>query len=85
VLEAIKEIEGVISVEVKDVKEQSDAGFFNFIIENKKFIDVKTPLFFKMSEHGNVIHELKNLDISLEEIFLQLTSENIEVNTEVNA
>jgi ABC-2 type transport system ATP-binding protein len=84
VLEAIKDIEGVVGVEMNNVKDGMDTGFTNFIIENRKYTDVKTPLFFKMSECGNVIHEMKDLDISLEEIFLQLTNEDSIVDLEVD-
>lgn len=74
----IKGIDGIISIEEqigKDTKEQ-DNGFFNYIIENEKSIDIKTPLFFALAKAGHPIHELKPLDMTLEDIFMQLTAED---------
>ena len=82
IADVIRKIDGVIKVDGIRPKDDIGAGFSDFIIENKKSIDVRTPLFFKMAEKGYAIHELKSVNLSLEEIFLQLTAEenrNLEV------
>lgn len=75
VLELIQGINGIIKVEDQNVKRDGN-GFSYYAIENDKSFDVKTDFFFTMAKNGYPIHELKPLDISLEDIFLQLTAEN---------
>lgn len=71
----IQSIPGVIGVESSPAASLA-SGFFDYTIENEKFIDVKTPLFLTMAQHQMIIHELRALDISLEDVFLQLTAES---------
>lgn len=78
----IQGVKGVIRFEVPPTNDHGKMGFFDYIIENEKSVDVKTPLFFGLAEQGFVIHEMRALDISLEDIFLQLTGED-EANGEV--
>lgn len=73
VLSEIKVLEGVLHVSIQKI-EPAD-GFFGYIIEKSKNIDVKTPLFFKMASLGYAIHELRPVNASLEDIFIQLTAE----------
>lgn len=83
---ALKGIEGLISIEEqagKDTNEQNN-GFCNYIIENEKGIDVKTPLFFALAKAGYPVHELRPLNMTLEEIFMQLTDEGGDDIREVN-
>ncbi|ACL70051.1 ABC transporter ATP-binding protein [Halothermothrix orenii] len=68
-----KEIEELDGVKQVDLKE----GKFN--IETGHKGDVRRNLFFKMAELGYPILEMKTIDLSLEEIFLQLTTEEEEV------
>lgn len=72
----IKELKGVIRVE--EAGGRQVAEFCDYIIENEKAVDVKTPLFFALANREFVIHEMRPLDISLEDIFLQLTAEDYE-------
>lgn len=76
VLAKINEIDGILSIETSP--DTVNAGFNNYIIEKSKAIDVKTPLFFSMANEGFVIHEMSPLNISLEDVFLELTSEKSE-------
>ncbi|HEX3044616.1 MAG TPA: ABC transporter ATP-binding protein [Bacillota bacterium] len=76
-LHLIQEIQGVIRVESIENQENKAAGLFDYLVENEKAADVKTPLFFALAARGFVIHEMRALDINLEEIFLQLTTEDI--------
>ncbi len=72
----IKEIYGVKYVE-QNIEKEKDV--VNYIVESDKDIDVRKPLFFAMAKAGYPIIELKSLDMSLEDIFLQITTEEKEV------
>jgi len=71
VLKAIMEVEGVKNV-VKTGEEQQDS--IEYIIESEPSTDVRRMLFFKMAENKFPIIEIKMLGLSLEEVFLQLTT-----------
>lgn len=75
ITDAIRAIDGVISVELGQDKKDKETGFTSYIIKNTKSADVRTPLFFAMAGLGYPIHDMKSIDVSLEDIFLQLTSE----------
>ncbi|MCX7773081.1 MAG: ABC transporter ATP-binding protein [Clostridia bacterium] len=47
---------------------------FSYIIEADKDVDVRKPIFNQLAQHGFAILELKSLSLSLEDIFLQLTT-----------
>jgi ABC-2 type transport system ATP-binding protein len=47
---------------------------FSYIIEADKEVDVRKPMFNMLAQQGYPILELKSLNMSLEEIFLQLTT-----------
>ena len=83
ILPLIKEIDGVLSVKLDKDKNDSKPEYLSYIIENKKSIDVRTPLFFKLAGLGYPIYEMKSVPINLEDIFLQLTAEEKE-RAEVN-
>jgi ABC-2 type transport system ATP-binding protein len=53
---------------------------YSYIIEADKDVDVRKPIFHKLAEVGYPILELKSLGLSLEDVFLQLTTEEKEVN-----
>lgn len=73
---SIKEIAGVKYVEQnKEIEEDA----VNYIVESEKETDIRRPLFFAMAKAGYPILEMKSLDMSLEDIFLQLTTEEKEV------
>ncbi len=73
---AIKEIYGVKYVETAADK---DKEAISYIVESEKDIDVRKPLFFAMSKLGYPIIGLKSLDLSLEDIFLQIVTQEKEV------
>ena len=52
---------------------------YSYIIEADKDLDVRKPIFHRLAEAGYPILELKSLGMSLEDIFLQLTTEEKEV------
>ncbi|NLU52090.1 MAG: ATP-binding cassette domain-containing protein [Clostridiaceae bacterium] len=47
---------------------------YSYIIEADKDVDVRKPMFNQLAQHGFPILELKSLNLSLEEIFIQLTT-----------
>ncbi len=68
----LKDIYGIKYVEANSQREE---GTTDFIIETMKEVDVRKPMFFELAKHGYPILELKSLDLSLEDIFLQITTE----------
>jgi ABC-2 type transport system ATP-binding protein len=77
VKEMLQQIYGVKEIEVQNRIRENE---FSYIIEADKDIDVRKPIFHKLAEFGYPILELKSLSMSLEDIFLQLTTEEKEVN-----
>ncbi len=73
----IKEIYGVKYVEASS---QKDKDVFTYVVESDKDLDIRRPLFFAMAKAGYPILELKSIGMSLEDIFLQLTTEEKEVH-----
>ncbi|WHH60240.1 ATP-binding cassette domain-containing protein [Petroclostridium sp. X23] len=71
VLECIKELEGIKYVEIQGQKEPDT---FDYIVEAEPNMDIRKPLFFTLSKNQYPILMLKSLDLSLEDIFLQLTT-----------
>lgn len=76
VLACLKGVAGVKSVQLHLEKEDNVS---HYIIEAERDSDVRKPLFFALAEKSYPILELKAMDISLEDIFLQLTTDEEEV------
>lgn len=72
---AIREIYGVKYVEA-GVEKEKEA--FSYIIEADKDIDIRKPLFFAMAKLGYPILELRGINASLEDIFLQIVTQEKE-------
>lgn len=77
VKELIQQVYGVKYLEVQNIGKDDE---FSYIIEADKDVDVRKPIFHKLAQSGYPILELESLGLSLEEIFLQLTTEEREVN-----
>ncbi len=71
VRDAIQEVYGIKYLETQGGSNKDE---YSYIVEADKEIDVRKPLFNKLAEHGFAILELKSLSLSLEDIFLQLTT-----------
>lgn len=71
VMDAIKSIDGVVKVDLIGEKEQ---GAVDYKIETDAEIDIRQELFNKMAENNFKVIELKTVNLSLEDIFLQLTT-----------
>ncbi|NJD01650.1 MAG: ATP-binding cassette domain-containing protein [Ruminiclostridium sp.] len=76
VLNTIKEIYGVKYVEPGVDKEKD---VLSYIVESDKEIDIRKPLFFALAKVGYPILELRSLDMTLEDIFLQIVTQEKEV------
>ena len=72
----IKEIYGVKYIE-PNVEREKDV--INYVVESDKDVDIRRPLFFAMAKSGYPIIELKSLNMSLEDIFLQIVTQEKEV------
>lgn len=77
VLKLIREIEGVKDAEIQGVKEP---GTVDILVEAEKDIDVRRPLFYALSRAEYPILYMRSVDLTLEEIFLQVTTEEREVS-----
>lgn len=72
----VTSVEGVKYIESLGQKEENS---YDFIVECEKEIDVRTPLFAALSENNMPILMIKSMDLSLEDIFLQITENNVAV------
>jgi ABC-2 type transport system ATP-binding protein len=71
VISAAEEIYGVTNIEKTG---ERDRGTASYIIESDKDIDIRRPLFFAMAKINCPILEMRSLNFSLEEIFLELVA-----------
>ena len=76
IADKMREIYGIKLVEPNMEKEKD---VVSYIVESDTDIDVRKPLFFAMAKLGYPIIELKSMDMTLEDIFLQLVTEEKEV------
>ena len=74
VSEVIRLIDGVKRVDILGEKE---SGSIDYSIETNTDIDIRSELFKRMAENGHQIIELKTVRLSLEDIFLQLTTADV--------
>ncbi len=74
-----KIIKGVYGVKSVEIKKTDDKNINIYLIETIKETDVRKPIFFELAKKEFPILESKTTDISLEDIFLQLTTQEEEV------
>jgi len=72
VLNTLRDIDGINYVEPQGRKEPETV---DYIIEAEADTDIRKPLFFALSSKQYPIMMMKSMDLSLEEIFLQLTTD----------
>ena len=77
VRKALREVRGVRYVEVLGIKE---AGTVDFLVESERNQDVRADVFRAMVSLQRPVLMLRSLDMTLEDIFLQLTSQDKEDN-----
>jgi ABC-2 type transport system ATP-binding protein len=70
VVSRLRRIPGVRSAELLSEK---DEGINVFIVESEAESDVRKPVFFEMARASYAVLEMRPLDLTLEEIFLQVT------------
>jgi len=76
VLKAIQELPGVKYAEAQGVREP---GTIDVIVEADPSVDIRKPLFNAMSRASYPILMMKSMDMTLEDIFLQVTTQEKEV------
>lgn len=74
VAKALKKVEGIDKVDYQNVAE---ADLLDVDIQSKEAIDIREELFYAMVEAGCPIYGLERNVMSLEDIFLELTDNNI--------
>ena len=77
VLKLIGGLAGVKSVESTGAREP---GTVDILVEAEKDIDVRRPVFYALSRAEYPILHMKPIDLTLEEIFLQVTTQEREVS-----
>ena len=76
VLKAVKEIAGIKSVESQGTREKDT---IDIVVEAEKNVDIRKPLFFALSRAEFPILSMRSMDLTLEDIFLQVTTQEKEV------
>lgn len=74
-IKVLRDVAGIKYVEAQGVKE---ADTIDVWIEAEKDIDVRRPLFHALSRAGYPILQMKSMDLTLEDIFLQVTTQEKE-------
>jgi len=74
VLNNIKGISGVKKVEIISNKTSAGEEAFEYAIEADGEVDIRKPVFFECAKKSTPILEMKSMNLSLEEIFRQLTT-----------
>lgn len=76
VLKAIQEVHGINHLESLGIRE---AGTVDIIVEADPNVDIRRPLFHAMARASYPILMMKSMDMTLEDIFLQVTTQEKEV------
>lgn len=76
-IHAIKQLENVVDVYSLGEKEK---GAFDISIESKEGVDIRKSLFALLARKGWPVLALKNTDLTLEDLFLQLTTTDTNVS-----
>ena len=77
ILDALEEIAGVKYIKSLGRKE---AGSIDFIVEAEPDVDVRTPIFNALAQQNLPILAMQTLDLSLEDIFLEVTQSSAEID-----
>jgi ABC-2 type transport system ATP-binding protein len=77
VTQTVQSVPGVRLVEAQGVREPETV---DILVEAEKDIDIRRPIFNALSAAGQPILMMRSLDLSLEEIFLQVTTQEQEVS-----
>lgn len=74
--EVTKAIKGILGVSYCEAQGSKEKGSVDYIVEADTNVDIRKPLFYELAAKSYPILMLKPLDISLEDIFLQLTEDH---------
>ena len=77
VLKTLKEVAGIRTV---DVLGKRDTDSVSYLIESEERVDARKPLFYTLSSKGWPLVGLEGMELSLEDIFIRLVSENRKKN-----
>lgn len=69
VKKALRAMDGVLFVDELGQKEQ---GTHDFLVESQPSVDIRKPLFRLLAERGWILMGLKSMDMSLEDVFVNL-------------
>lgn len=72
VVKTLQNVAGISHVEPRGVREP---GTIDVVVESETEEDIRRPLFYALSQAGLAILMMKAMDLSLEEIFLQIITE----------
>lgn len=75
----IGNIEDIYGIKYVESHLEKEKDVIQYVIESDKDIDIRRPLFFAMAKAGYPIIEMKSMDLTLEDIFLQITTSEKEV------
>jgi len=76
--EILRSVRGILGVSSCEASESVETGSFDYVIESDENVDIRKPLFHELASKGYPILLLKPLDLTLEDIFLQLTRDAAE-------
>ncbi len=79
VKDILKGLHGVINVEASSA---NDSDISSFLIESTRDADIRKPMFFELAKAGFPIMELKAMDKSLEDVFLEITKNDVVLKNE---
>lgn len=68
-------INGIYGIKYVEPHIEKEKDVISYIVESDKEMDIRRPLFFAMAKAGYPILEMRSLDMTLEDIFLQLTTD----------
>ncbi len=74
--EVLQTLRGLLGVRGCESDQSPEEGAFDYTIEAEERVDIRKPLFFELAQKGFPILQLGSAELSLEEIFLQLTGDN---------
>ncbi|MCH5182561.1 MAG: ATP-binding cassette domain-containing protein [Oscillospiraceae bacterium] len=78
--EVLKTLKGVAGIRTVDVLGKRDTDSVSYLIESEERVDARKPLFYTLSSKGWPLVGLEGMELSLEDIFIRLVSDNRKKN-----
>jgi len=75
--DVLSQLPGIIKI---DLRGSFEPGTVDMVIEPEEDVDIRRPVFNALSRAGYPILMMRPMDLSLEEIFMQVTTQESEVN-----